>query len=103
MHKILTKEDYIPVSPAEKETVEYKIAHAVKEEIRRHKWNQGTVGNIMDWDAAVEDYMEKHYNDFVQFFMDQMLPKKLKIRRQNRWRTSGFSDVSITKLLHTRL
>jgi hypothetical protein len=94
MHKILKQEDYIQVSPTEKNTIEYKIAHAVKEEIRKHKWNQGTEGFNLTWEQAVDEYMEKHYNDFIKFFTDSLMPKKIKRMKIQKFGRSNYETMT---------
>lgn len=102
MNKILETEEYVHVSNDVKATLEYKIAYAVKEEIRNHKWNQGTQGNILTWDEAMDEWMIEHYEKFVTSFRRDIWPKPQRIKA-SRFPFSNARSTSPTAPLHYRI
>lgn len=76
LNQILESEEYVPMGEGLKATLEYKVAHAVKEEIRKHKWNRGTEGVEITWDQAVDEWMDLYYEGFNQYIKSAMFPKK---------------------------
>lgn len=63
--KVLEKEEYVNVTPSEKECFEFRLAHLLKEEIRNHKWCRGTENKSLSWDEAKKEWMDLYYKEFM--------------------------------------
>ena len=101
--EVLKDENYVEMDPELKNTLEFKIAMSVKEEIRKHKWNQGSEGNIMTWEEAVEDWMKNYYNRYVYFFKNTMWPDKFRRKQTVLTTGSHTSQSSVLPPLHHRI
>lgn len=101
-NELLETEEYVHIPEQFKNTLGYKIAYAVKEEIRNHKWNQATEGNSMSWEEAMNDWMNNYYEDYVTWFKNTMWPEKQRtyIRRFPLYRESSQTG---TAPLHYRI
>ena len=72
MKEILKREDYVPVPPAVMNDPYYKMTYLIKEEIRKHKWNQGTEERELNWEEAREEWTRKHEKNFTDY-IDKMM------------------------------
>lgn len=73
--QVLSQEGYVEMSPAQKDTPQYRIAYLVKEEIRRHAWLENEKGRGLTWTQAKQEWMHDHYADFLEW-MKPFRPKK---------------------------
>jgi hypothetical protein len=68
MKDILEIEQYVEVSPYEKQSYEYKYNYAKKEAIRTHKWIEAEKGRILSWDDAKEEWTRLYEKAFERGF-----------------------------------
>lgn len=94
---VLGSEEYVDLRPELKETAEYKVAYAIKEEIRKHKWIEAEKGRSWDWATAREDWMENYYGDFIAWLKPfKPAPKKRKTAKDILVRKTRLREPVIT-------
>jgi hypothetical protein len=79
--KILEKQDYVDVSPFEKESLEYKMTYLIKEEIRKHIWIENENGRNLTWEQARDEWISLYKKDFVAFTKTTFSSKKKKVQK----------------------
>ena len=68
---LLANEGHVPFDPNKHNKFHFTICRLVKDEIREHKWIEGEKGRKLTWEDAVNEWMQYHYDSFV----DAVIPK----------------------------
>ena len=73
---LLESEDYVPFEPQKHDKLHFNMCRLdmcglVKDEIRSHKWIEAERGRQLTWREAVAEWMDLHYDQFIQAIIPQ--------------------------------
>jgi hypothetical protein len=52
------------------------LAVLIKDEIRTHKWIESGKGRDINWEYAVQEWMDLHYDEFIKMLIPKSRIKK---------------------------
>jgi len=73
---LLQSEDYVPFDSNVHNRLHFNISRLIKDEIRSHKWIESGKGRDMNWEYAVAEWMDLHYDDFIIHLIPKSRIKK---------------------------
>lgn len=62
---LLESEGYVPFDEKHHNRLHFNLCRLVKDEVRSHKWIEAKKGRDLSWDAAVGEWMDQHFDEFI--------------------------------------
>jgi len=73
---LLQSEDYVRYDASRHCKLYFNISRLIKDEIRTHKWIETGKGRDISWEYAVQEWMDKHYDEFISMLVPKSRIKK---------------------------
>jgi hypothetical protein len=89
---LLESEGYVPFDSSKHNKLHFNMCRLVKDEIRSHKWIEAERGRQLTWREAVAEWMDLHYDQFMQAIIPQKRIMKVLERQASNCR-DALKDV----------
>jgi hypothetical protein len=73
---LLQSEEYVRYDEHVHNKLHFNISRLIKDEIRTHKWIESGKGRDINWEYAVQEWMDKHYDEFIKMLIPKSRIKK---------------------------